>query len=65
MSEVFEILMRILYLPYEAWQKSRDASRIGESKFESETLSFWAKFALFGGAVLLVLGALGAWWWLR
>ena len=65
MSEVFEILMRILLLPYEAWRKSRDASRIGESEFEREALSFWAKFALIGGAVVLGLGALGVWLWLR
>ena len=65
MSEVFEFLMRILLLPFEAWRESRDASRIGESKFESETLSFWAKFAWIGAAILLVAGALGAWWWLR
>ena len=64
MSEVFEILMRILLLPFEAWRESRDASRIGESEFESEALSFWAKFALIGGAVLLALGAVGTWWWL-
>ena len=65
MSDVFEILMRILLLPFEAWRESRDASRIGESKFESETLSFWAKFALVGGAVVLGLGALGVWLWLH
>lgn len=65
MGDVFEILLRILWLPFEAWRESRNASRIGESKFESETLSFWSKFALIGGAVVLIMGGLGLWWWLR
>ena len=61
MSDLFEFLFRLLWLPFEIWHKFNENSRIGVSPLEDDSQHFWLKVGLLG---TIIIGSLGVVIWL-
>lgn len=57
MDHIIEVLLKIIWWPYEAWRHSHENSRLGASELDRETARFW-KWVALAITVLLIVGGL-------
>ncbi|MDD5261670.1 MAG: hypothetical protein PHD76_07450 [Methylacidiphilales bacterium] len=56
MGDLIEVLIQILWWPYDAWKSTTENSRVGTSPQEEKTIRFWATCAIIGAVILSILG---------
>lgn len=55
MHIILELLLELIWLPFESWKNSTENSRVGTSPHEKQTLKIWMNFGATATVIIVIV----------